>query len=242
MSRPHIVACLAAAGPEDLPDEGGSRVARADLVEVRLDAITGGPSVAAALCHAVAQWQRPLLLTPRSAGEGGFRRWDEDQRRAFLEAAWGAHGPAFVDVELRDSPELLDWVRAHRPEGCQLIASFHAFDRYPGSDWLDVLALEAGALEADHFKAAVHVADTDEMADLACWTHRRSRSQSLIAMGLGTAGALSRVMGPAFGSWACYASLDRATGPGQLGLEELADLVERFYPDEAESGESSVGR
>jgi len=239
MSRPRIVACLAAAGPDDLPDEGARRVARADLVEIRLDAIAGGPPVAAALCEAVAQWQRPLLLTPRSAGEGGLRDWDEDQRRAFLEAAWGAQGPAFVDVELRDSPDLLDWVRANRPGGCQTIASFHAFDRYPGSARLDGLALEAGARGADHFKAAVHVADTEELADLACWSHRRSRFQSLIAMGLGAPGRLSRLMGPVFGSWACYASLDRATGPGQLGLEELTDLIDRFYADVAESEESS---
>lgn len=241
MPRPRIVACLAAAGPEDPPSEGASRVARADLVEVRLDAIAGEPSVAAALCEAVAQWQRPLMLTPRSAGEGGVRRWGEGQRRAFLEAAWGADSPALVDVELRDSPDLLDWVLANRPEGCQVLASYHAFDRYPGSGWLDVLALEAEARGADHFKVAVPVADPGEMADLACWTHRRSRFQSLITMGLGAEGCLSRVMNPAFGSWACYASLDRATGPGQLGLEELADLVDRFYPEEAGSEDASEG-
>lgn len=235
MPRPRIVACLAAAGPDDVPDQGASRVARADLLEVRLDAISGEPSVAAALCERVAQWQRPLILTPRSAGEGGLRRWDEDQRRAFLEASWRICTPAFVDIELRDSPQLLDWVLANRPDGCQVLASFHAFERYLGADWLDGLALEAAAKGADHFKAAVHVADAREAADLACWTHRRSRAQSLITMGLGAKGRLSRVMNPAFGSWACYASLDRATGPGQLGLEELADLIDRFYPEEAHS-------
>ncbi len=230
MSRPQVVACLAVAGLEDLPEAVGEWLASVDLVEVRLDAVAGGAQEVAGLCSEVARWGRPLLLTPRSAGEGGFQQWKEAERRDALKAIWEHPAVAYVDIELRDSPDLLDWALAHCPPGCEVIASFHAFQGYPGAAFLDGLASEAAAKGTDHFKAAVHVADWEEVAELACWTRFRSRRQSLITMGLGEEGALSRLMNPAFGSWACYGAIGQATGPGQLGVEELAHWIDRLYP------------
>lgn len=231
MPRPCVVACLAVSGPDSLPPDAAERVAPADLVEVRLDGVAGGPAEAASLCREAARWGRPLLLTPRSRGEGGYRDWGEGERERFLEVAWDAAGARYMDIELRDSPDLLRWALANRPEGCEVVASYHAFQAYPGEEMLDALAREAEASGAHHFKAAVRVAHPGEAAGLACWTRSRSAGQSLITMALGDEGALSRLMNPAFGSWACYGSIDRATAPGQLEVGELAKLVRRFYPD-----------
>ena len=236
MPRPRIIAALAPGSPADLPEDGARRVASADIVEVRLDAIEGGPQAAVSVCRSVAAWGRPLLITPRSAGEGGMRAWSEAERREVLAAVWEALPVAYVDVEVRDSPRLLEWVLAERPEGVEAIASFHDFTAYPGEGALDVLALEAGAKGADHFKAAVRVADLDQMARLACWTRDRSRTQSLLTMAMGPAGTLSRLMGGAFGSWATYGHIATATAPGQLGVAELAELRDRFFPAEGADG------
>ena len=232
MPHPQIIAAVAVAGPEDLPADGRERVAAADLVEVRLDAVAGRPEAAVALCRAVADWGKPLLLTPRSAGEGGQRVWGDGDRQAMLEAVWAALPTAHVDVELRDSPRLLEWVLANRPAGVEVIASFHDFERFPGEGWLEVLAMEAAAVGADHFKAAVHVDGLDQAARLACWTHTRASTQSLITLAMGPVGGLPRIMGGAFGSWATFGHIGTATAPGQLSVAELAELRDRLYPGE----------
>ena len=229
--RPKVIASLAYPDSSRLPADGAQRVAAADIVEVRLDAVEGGPEEAVRVCRTVAEWGRPLLLTPRAAGEGGERSWDDAARRATLEAVWatGVDAP-YTDVEVRESPRLLEWLIQSRPEGSEVIASFHDFRRFPGEAELDVLALEASAKGADRFKVAVAVDSLDEAGRLACWTRDRSRSQAVISMALGEAGSLSRVMNGAFGSWASYGHIDRATAPGQLAVAELAPLLDRFYP------------
>ncbi|MFP4559786.1 MAG: type I 3-dehydroquinate dehydratase [Thiohalorhabdus sp.] len=229
MSRPSLIASLAYPNAGALPGDGAERVAPADMVEVRLDAVKGGASAAVDLCREVAAWGRPLLVTPRAPGEGGMRRWEAGERRALLEELWGSVVPAAVDVELRESSRLLEWAVANRPGGMEVIASFHDFEGFPGVGWLEVLALEAQAKGADRLKAAVRVAEAGEMADLACWTRSRSPSFPLITMGVGPAGSLSRLMNGAFGSTACYAHIEEATAPGQLSVAELAPLLERFY-------------
>jgi len=231
MPRPRIIASLAPASAGELPDHGAHRVAPADLVEVRLDAVAGGPEAAVAVCRAVADWGRPLLVTPRSAGEGGLREWVPEQRRAVLEAVWEAVSVALVDVEVRDSPRLLEWVLANCPAATEVIASYHDFEGFPGESQLNGLALEAAATGAHHFKAAVRAAGLEESARLACWTSERSRTQSLLTMAMGPAGGLSRVMSGAFGSWAAYGHIDVATAPGQLSVDELAELRQRLYPE-----------
>ncbi|MEF8792209.1 type I 3-dehydroquinate dehydratase [Thiohalorhabdus sp.] len=234
MSRPCLIASLAPASPSDLPPDGADRVTPADLVEVRLDAVEGDSDAAVAVCRSVAGWGRPLLITPRSAGEGGMRDWSEVERRAALSKVWETLPIAYVDVELRDSPGLLEWVLAERPEGVEAIASFHDFAGFPGEGLLEALALEAVAKGAEHFKAAVRVDDLDQMARLACWTRSQSLTQSVLTMAMGPAGTLSRLMSGAFGSWATYGHIATATAPGQLGVGELAELMDRFYPPEGE--------
>jgi 3-dehydroquinate dehydratase-1 len=230
MPRPKLIASLAVPGPESLPDDGPQRVAPADLVEVRLDALQGDAvTQAPALCRQVAQWNRPLLLTPRSPGEGGMRRWEPGEREAVLAAVWAEQAAPFLDVELRDSPELLAWALAERPAGVEVIASFHDFQAFPGEERLCQLAEEARNAGANRFKAAVAVAGPEETARLACWTREQGDDGFLATMALGKAGSLSRLMNGIFGSWACYAHIEEATAPGQLAVAELAPLLERFY-------------
>jgi 3-dehydroquinate dehydratase-1 len=230
MARPLLIASLAASAPDALPADGGVRVAAADVVEVRLDALTGDAvAEAPALCRRVAEWGKPLLLTPRSEGEGGMRPWRKGERAAVLEAVWAAEEAPVVDVELVDSPGLLDWVLSHRPAGTEVVASFHDFQAFPGEQRLTELAASARTRGADRFKAAVAVAGGEETARLACWTREQGGDGFLATMALGQAGSLSRLMNGLFGSWGCYAHIEAATAPGQLAVDELAPLLDRFY-------------
>ena len=231
MPRPFLIASLASASSETLPPDGAARVAAADLVEVRLDALVGDAVTEAPnLCRRVAGWGKPLLLTPRSPGEGGARAWQAGEREAVLEAVW-AQGLAtpFLDVELVDSPELLGWARRKRPADTELVASFHAFQQFPGEARLTELAARARAAGADRFKAAVAVTGETETARLACWTREQGGASFSATMALGAAGSLSRLMNGMFGSWACYAHIAEATAPGQLAVAELKPLLDRFY-------------
>ena len=231
MQRPWIIASAAYGGPHELPADGPARVATADWTEVRLDAIGGGSGAAVGLCRAVADWGRPLLLTPRRHAEGGQRHWTEDERLTFLRACWGEVTPAAVDVEVRGDPALVRAVSDEAPPGTRVIASYHDFHQMPAEALLDALAEEAVEAGADYFKVAARAESLADTARLACWT-QTCRRIGVISMAMGEAGVLSRVMNGAFGSAACYGHIEQVTAPGQLPVDELAALVEQLYPSD----------
>ena len=216
--------------------------AGADAVELRLDEFDGDT---AALARFVADHDdRTWILTCRAADEGGRFDGDTvDRVSRLIEASRGHNG--HVDFEWahwRRSANIRQKVllaaSANRSEnredgpsgGCdsRLILSAHDFDRMP-ADLADRIAAMQAERDAGVVKiaaAASDVCDNFTMLDLLRIRGlNRAAPKPMIALCMGEAGLMSRVLAGKFGAFATYCAADPAsnTAPGQFTLAEMRD-------------------
>jgi len=182
--------------------------AGADLVELRIDTYAGD---IAALLQAI---RLPCIVTCRAAGEGGQCNLPDEARIARLQQAIQA-GAAYIDVELAT-------LRQHPLASDRLIVSAHDFTTRP--ERLHNLLIEMAEVNA-----AVHkvvwmprsIRDNAEVLEIL--THRRAPT---IALCMGEAGIMSRVLAKKFDAFLTFASLSRQseTAPGQVSIADLKNL------------------
>ena len=211
----------------------------ADVVELRLDCLEGDQLRAARemLCALLGGTRLPFIITYRSPGQGGGGRASLDERLGFWrglpEALRGVagRGRAFADLEL----DLLESPHAATLGGLfehfRVICSHHDFHGTPAD--LGEIFGRMARTDADLLKVATRANDiTDCVEVLRLCERGRATGREVIAVSMGEAGLLTRVLGPAFGSFLTYGSLDagQATAPGQVGARELRRLyrVERL--------------
>ncbi|HEV2859579.1 MAG TPA: shikimate dehydrogenase [Pyrinomonadaceae bacterium] len=207
------------------------RAARAaDIVELRLDCLEGGElfDARATLLELKRRVSRPFLYTLRPAEEGGRRRLTVDERVAFWESAAAlvsGERPDFVDLEL----DLLESTHGPRLvaalEGFTVICSHHDFETTP--DDLESLYERMARTPASVVKIAVRAREiTDCVPLLRLLERARRKGREMIAVAMGEAGVLTRVLATARGAFLTYGSLDagQATAPGQVTAAELREL------------------
>jgi 3-dehydroquinate dehydratase / shikimate dehydrogenase len=190
----------------------------ADLVEFRLDLIGGGE-----IGRLLRATRKPRIVTCRPRWEGGGFAGGEDERLEILEAA-SLLGAEYVDLELGVGRQKLDQFRRRRKE-TRLIVSRHFF----GSNQPDVRAVyeDLCASGGDVLKLAYmanDVADNRLAFEFLTMASRGRRKGVAIAMG--EAGELSRILYRKFGGWATYAAPDEGPGaaPGQIPASLMSGL------------------
>lgn len=240
-----------------------ARLAGAEVVELRADLLTV-PGAVPADASAVGSVRRgpeglvqswlaaaravgevlcgcgiPVLLTVRTAAEGGGFNGDDVTYRAALggliEAIGGGAGVAgtgeravvAVDIESvrGDLPCLVPLARR---AGLDVVASYHDFDAAP--DELELLRRmqamqDAGASVA---KVAVTPADTTE-AERVLGAAARARGEldiPVVVIAMGAAGTTSRLAGGVFGSALTFATAGGAgSAPGQLPIKQVREAL-----------------
>jgi 3-dehydroquinate dehydratase/shikimate dehydrogenase len=181
--------------------------AGADIVELRVDMLT----------EPVALFDMPLpfIVTCRSAHEGGDSIL-KDSERLDLIAGIAENGADYVDIELDTYIRRPDAVDIGR-----LIVSHHDFKGRP--------ALSSKLLAMAESKASVHkvawmarsIRDNIEAFEIL-----QQHIRPTIALCMGEAGLLSRVLAKKFGAFLTYVSLrpEDATAPGQPTIEQIKKL------------------
>lgn len=192
----------------------------ADLAELRLDSLVD-------VDFASLDWlgrllegrQIPAIITCRSVEEGGLNQV-EDPRRIRLLVEGAKRWADYCDIEARH----YQLAAALRPEPSKLILSHHDFGGAPANP-----SELYGAIT--QFPAAVHKVSflarsiTDSLAAFDLLERARDKGRQLIAVAMGSAGVITRILGPAWGSFLTYGSLEagRESAPGQLTCRELKD-------------------
>jgi len=185
---------------------------RADLVEIRLDAIKD-----LRLDHILSATGRPKLLTVRSRGQGGAMAGEE---RVALLRRVAASKAEWMDIETQD----LDVPDLHRAGGPRRIVSWHDISGTP-LDLADRVRPLLGARGVDLVKIVTFAevaGDNLRLRDLL----RGAPRGRLIAFAMGAKGTASRILAAKWGSAATYAPRRDApaSAPGQVSIEELEEV------------------
>jgi len=181
-----------------------------DVAELRLD-YTREPDVRRLLDGRPC----PVIVTNRPVREGGRWAGDEGRRIALLEEA-DRLGADFVDVELDALP------RFRRQGKARLIVSYHNFEETPAD--IAAIASRIEHTEADIVKIATQAKSLRD--NLAIFRLLRVARKPTIAVTMGEHGHVSRVLGPKFGAFLVFASLEagREAAPGQVPVADLLGL------------------
>ncbi|OLO85215.1 type I 3-dehydroquinate dehydratase [Actinomyces naeslundii] len=187
----------------------------------------------------------PLLLTCRTAAEGGRARLDDSGYSALLRsvldelAGWEpGRRPSAVDVEVQRGclPQVSE--QAHGL-GIDVVASFHDFKATPVDDVLEDVLSRMASEGADLAKIAVWPTGADDVARLLGMCARAAAAPGegtglglpVAAMSMGALGAVSRVA-PVFGSALTFAVVPdeqgetQASAPGQLPIQDVRRCLE----------------
>jgi 3-dehydroquinate dehydratase-1 len=188
-----------------------------DIAEIRLDEI-GVDMEWAAEAQRIEDSGTPVILTLRSATEGGKSTLSNQERLALLER--GLEYVSAVDVELKSGlASALAPLTARKQKG--LLVSFHHFERTPLYAELAEIIRDA-ATEASVVKVSTMVRSADDTSIL-----RRLLEQDwdvpLCVIGMGSLGTATRTDFPRAGSCLTYGYLDAPVAPGQLSARALAD-------------------
>jgi len=197
----------------------------AGLIELRLDCLDADQLDAALReCAALSKGvSHPLIFTFRPAEQGGKRDITAAERLDFWRRKVSQSAPRdLYDLEF----ELLahDDVRQQIPSR-QIICSHHDLSRVPPD--LDGLYERMRSMSAAILKIAVQADDaTDCIPIFELLERARTDGCDLIAIAMGQAGVMTRILGPSRGSYLTYGSLDdeSATAPGQITARELREL------------------
>jgi 3-dehydroquinate dehydratase I len=197
-----------------------------DLVEARVD-LFADQRLEGAGAEASARLERsgtPVLVTIRSAAQGGRFAQDEGARLARFRAALEVASWADVEDDAQIVGDVAALVAA-RPGG-RLVVSHHDFAATPLLErllaWVDGCHAAAPGAVA---KVATRVNEPADRAALKMLLERRPDRTAVIGMGAADDGL--RVALAAAGSLLAYAFLAGATAPGQISAAALhARLLE----------------
>ena len=240
--RPAVAVPLVGATPEELLQEAVQlRGQPVDLVEWRLDHLAplarGAQPDAARIGPVLARLTDtlgdvPLLVTYRTVGQGGCGEAGPEQYLALLGAVAGLPGVDLVDVEF-DHPERDAALQALRSAGVPSLLSHHDWDGQPTAEGMAALVQRMQATGADAVKLATTPADEGEAVELLAVLDRVAHTGAPVAMlGMGDAGRLTRLVGPACGSFLTFARRGAASAPGQLDLALVAATVDALRAPE----------
>ncbi|OLO46644.1 3-dehydroquinase [Actinomyces oris] len=187
----------------------------------------------------------PVLLTCRTAAEGGRARLDAAAYGALLcsvldgLADWAPERrPAAIDVEVQRGCLRRVCAQAHGL-GIDVVASFHDFEATPADEVLEEVLARMACEGADLAKIAVWPTSADDVARLLGVCARATAGTGeaagpgvpVAAMSMGALGAVSRVA-PAFGSALTFAVVPdeqgetRASAPGQMPIQDVRRCLE----------------
>ena len=134
-------------------------------------------------------------------------------------------GAKYVDIEIEAGQEQREAiVKIAKENNCRVIISYHNFDETPGMRELFNIADECYRLGADVAKLATRVNFFEDNAKLISLY---SINKPIVALGMGEAGKVSRVMAPLMGAEFTFAAEDEGneTAPGQIRYSKMKHLI-----------------
>lgn len=210
---------------------------RVDLYEPFRDAPTvreRSEAIECGLAYVLENSPVPVLATIRTADEGGLIRLSEDEYVDLVRLL--AAGADAVDVQIFtpvSQENVAELVHEIRSDGAVVFGSNHDFQETPSEEEILGRFYRMKTAGVDVAKVAYQV---DGPADALAIMNAQMRARTLlhlpvIGIGMGGAGALTRIGGSAIGSSATFATIGGQSAPGQFtacAVREALDLLESY--------------
>ena len=172
---------------------------------------------------------KPLLMTFRSAKEGGEREIAPQDYEALLEDVIDKRSADLIDIELSQGTACAKRLAAKAHEaGITVIMSKHDFEKTPKTPELIASMEQMLACGTDVCKIAVMPQSYADVAELLCATGTMKEKHPdalLITMSMGQKGCVSRLCGGCFGSVMSFGTIGKASAPGQVSADNLAAVL-----------------
>lgn len=192
----------------------------ADLLEFRFDYLETTPG------NDELNWlediELPKIATVRSMDEGGAYRGPEEKRIQLLKRF--SELCEIVDIEFSSAqPDLISGLGGR----AQILISHHDFSSTPSRDRLLSLVSRSASRGARHTKLATKVSGPKEVLRLL---RISSEVPNVVAIPMGRAGRLGRIMAPMFGSEHAYAHPVGfpPVAPGMISIRDMRMIYGRL--------------
>ncbi len=177
--------------------------------------------------------EMPLIFTYRTQAEGGVA--EEISAEEYAAINLHAAGTGLVDVvdmELRMGKELAEHLQmVGREQNCHLLLSSHDFGETPLPEEMKRRYERMESWGADILKLAVMPHSMDDLLTIlkVCHDVSKASRHPVICISMGSIGLESRICGEAFGSAMTFGCLGKASAPGQMEVEQLAQVLRAIH-------------
>ena len=233
--KPIICVPIVAAEKEEILGEAGLIAdAHPDLVEFRADFYEGVKDFesTATVLRELRNILKdiPILFTLRSYEEGGEAKLSNEE---YIEINIKAIRSGLIDMSdielLRGDAAVRELIKIAHDEGVKVIVSNHDFEGTPDEKTIIHRMSLMQELGADVAKIAVMPRSSEDVAILiaAAEQVRETSECPIIAISMGELGMITRTDCESLGSSMTYASLSKASAPGQIGIDEIRAIQNR---------------
>lgn len=178
----------------------------------------------------------PLLATFRTKQEGGMQEFSEQEYCALMNTVLTSGYVDLADVELFLGEELVkELIEVAHRAGVFVIASNHDFSKTPTKGEMIQRLCKMQDLGADVLKIAVMPNTNRDVLTLLETTVEMNEiyaKKPLITMAMSRMGVISRLSGECFGSAVTFGAAQKASAPGQIGAEELSEILQVLHGKE----------
>lgn len=209
-----------------------------DVVELRLDFYEDllDPTALTKLLERVRSHTKHLILaTIRTKKEGGEVTLTKQQYSMLVKTIILSECVDLIDIELsQGETAVIQMVDGAHKHYIKTIISAHNFERTPSSLQMKQTLKKMKEVGGDILKLAVMPHDVHDVVRLLDVTHEaRVLNTPVITMAMGELGVLSRVAGETFGSAMTFATLGKASAPGQIPLDQMYDILKVLHHDQS---------
>jgi 3-dehydroquinate dehydratase-1 len=175
----------------------------------------------------------PLLFTFRTAEEGGEKKITIEDYITLNKEAAKSGFVDLIDVEVFKGDEVVkDIIETAHQAGVKVVASNHDFDKTPAKDDIVYRLRKMQDLGADIPKIAVMPKskfDVLELLEATLIMKEKYADRPIITMSMSGEGVISRLAGEVFGSCLTFGAAKKASAPGQIGVNELSNVLETIH-------------
>lgn len=172
-----------------------------------------------------------MLCTFRSRQQGGERDiTQEDYRGLLLQVAESGYAD-IIDVEIRQLSDAEDVIWHMHSHPVLVLASQHYFTHTPEQKEMEMELVGMKESGADIAKLAVMPMENTDVLRLLEATAKAKKDYPdypFVTMAMGGMGVISRLGGQIFGSCITFATIGKASAPGQLPLEDVSRILEKI--------------